>query len=92
MSGSPDSRDVSAIRVLAARESRHEECTTSLPHLIMRDDMTVVLNSANRRLTELANPTLRVLDVAVGRRTDQRSLDGPPPQAPLLGGPAPAAR
>jgi hypothetical protein len=56
MSGNPDSRDVRAIRVLAARESRHEECTTSLPHLIMRDDMTVVLNSANRRLTEFADP------------------------------------
>src|SRR3989442_15931626 len=59
VSGSPDSRDVSAIRVLAARESRHEECTTSLPHLIMGDDMTVVLSSAKRRLPDVANRALR---------------------------------
>jgi hypothetical protein len=50
---------------LAARESRHEERTASRSHLIMRDDMTVVFESANRRLTELAVVALRTVDVAV---------------------------
>ena len=66
MSGAPDSRDVSAVAVLAARESRRKERTASLSHLITRDDMTVVFISANRRLTECAD-ALRTLDVAVGR-------------------------
>ena len=65
MSGAPDSRDVSAVAVLAARESRRKERTASLSHLITRDDMTVVFMSANRRLTECAH-ALRPLDVAVG--------------------------
>jgi hypothetical protein len=32
----------------------------------MRDDLTVVLDSANRRLTELAPAALRLQDVAIG--------------------------
>lgn len=91
MSGSPDSRDVSAIGVLAARESRHEERTTSLSHLIMRDDLIVVFNSANRRLTELAEQALRVLDVAVGQRTDTYAHSRAASAGLALGGPAPAA-
>ena len=59
MSGRAESWNVSAIGVLAARESRHKERTASLSHRITRDDMTVVLDSANRRLTELADPALR---------------------------------
>ena len=59
MSGRADSRGVSAIRVLAACESRREERTTLHPHVIMRDDLTVVLASANGRLTELAPEALR---------------------------------
>jgi hypothetical protein len=59
VSGRADSRDVSAIRALAARESRYEERTASLSHRIMRDAMIGVLKSANRRLTELAHQALR---------------------------------
>ena len=77
MSGRADSRDVSAIRALAARESRHEERTASLSHHIMRDDMTVVLVSANRRLTELANPALRLTMWPSDRvHPHRRSFDG----------------
>jgi hypothetical protein len=77
VSGRADSRDVSAIRVLAARESRRGERTTSLSHRILRDDMRVVLDSANRRLTELAHEALRTSDVAIGSGTQtKRSYDG----------------
>jgi hypothetical protein len=87
MRGRADSRDVSAIRALAARESRYEERTASLSHLIMRDDLTVVLDSANRRLTELAHEALRPHDVAVGANgTTPRLIRRPPARAPLLGG------
>jgi hypothetical protein len=41
----------------------------------MRDDLTtVVLDSANRRLTELAIPALRTLDAAVGFASTPRLL------------------
>jgi hypothetical protein len=76
VTGNPDSRDVSAVRVLAARESRREERTTSLSHLIPRDDMTVVFTSANRRLPEFADTATPLNDVAVGRRHHDRYSHG----------------
>ena len=46
------------------RQGEPSQRTHRVPpsHLIMRNDLTVVVNSANRRLTELA---LRSVDVAV---------------------------
>ena len=77
MSGRADSRGVSAIRVLAACESRREERTTLHPHVIMRDDLTVVLESANRRLTELALAALRTNMWLTARPLHrERSIDG----------------
>jgi len=79
LSGRAESRDVSAIRALAARESRHEERTASLSHRIMRDDMTVVLDSANRRLTELAHEALRTKMWPSVRGTYHKTLMRRPP-------------
>ena len=85
-SGRADSRDVSAIRALAARESRHEERTASLLASHHARRLTVVCDSANRRLTELAVPALRTLDVAVGSHVPTMLMRRPPTQAPPLGG------
>ena len=91
MSGRADSRGVSAIGVLAACESRHKERTTLHPHLIMRDDLTVVFHSANRRLTELALVALRTKMWRSARRTPrERFFDGRL-RGPALGGACSAA-
>jgi len=90
-SGRANSRGVSAIRVLAAGESRHEERTASPSHLIMRDDRTVVFESANRRLTELAVMALRTLDVAVASHPRVAHSTAAYAGPALGGGPASAA-
>ena len=88
-----DARRASAIRVLAAPESRREERTTSLSHLILRHALTGVSTSANRRLTEFATSATRTNDVTVRRATQHGAVSRAASAGPLAGeGPAPAAR
>ena len=92
MSGNPHSRDVSAVRVLAAHESRHEERTASLSHLITRDDMTVVFTSANRRLMEFAPAAAPGKDAAMGVDIHNQAHSRAACAGPLFeGGPRAAA-
>jgi len=75
VSGRANSRDVSAIRALAARESRSQERTASLSHLILCDDMMVVIESTNRRLTELADLALRTMMWRLARARSPRLVE-----------------
>lgn len=85
MSGRAESRDVSAIRVVAAPESRREESTASLSHRIMRDDHRVIITSANRRLTELAKTGAPHHDAAIGT-TPHALIRRPPAPGRVVGG------